>query len=470
MSNLRRRTRDGGWQWLMIGVLLGIGFSAVICLGSYAAGLLTFNVGPAGPELEPLAGPTALVSEVAELPSATPTHEPQVIIITATSPGLTVVQPTPTPLPPTPDTSASPTSAPEEEEVVGTPFVTPTDSAMLTGAVSPAPGGMDPLLANLRTRMELVSGGDFTMGTTQNEVATAVSECVNVYKGACNPSFAEDSFPPHRVILDSFQMEVTEVTIGQYVAFLNSPAMGPGSHLNGCLGQPCAATRAESESSNLSFDGTVYSVSDVLAKLPMTHVTWYGAQAFCEAIGRRLPTEAEWERAARGADGRIYPWGNTWSPELANTNRRDNTGLPTSSGPEQVGSFPGGAGPYTQLDLAGNVAEWVSDWYQPNYYSQTDASGLNPQGPVTGTTKVARGGSWDTVPFFARAVHRQDFDPLTQTLFLGFRCVSDDVPALGTGGSTGGAGSVIPSPTGVVLPTQNPNITPSPLPSLPPGG
>ena len=461
MSTLRSRTRDGSWQWLVIGVVLGVAFSAVVCLGSYAAGLVSFNVGSSAPVEEILAEPTVLVSEVAELPSPTPTREPQVVIVTATSAGMVVVQPTPTPLPPTPaPQEATEAASPAAAQAVGTPLATPT--------ATPEEGALDPILLANATRMELVSGGDFLMGTNQSEVAAAVSECVNVYAGTCDPAFAEDSFPPHNVILDSFQMEVTEVTAGQYVAFLNT--LGPNSHLTGCGSQPCAATNAESESSNITFDGTLYAVPDVVSNLPATHVTWYGAAAYCEAIGRRLPTEAEWERAARGADSRVYPWGNQWAPELANTNRRDNTGQRTSAGPVAVGSFPEGASPYGLLDMGGNVAEWVSDWYQSNYYSLPEAGGLNPQGPVSGTSKVARGGSWDTVPFFARAMHRQDFDPLTQALFIGFRCVSDDTPITSAGGDSSGTSGILPSPTGVLPPTQDPNITPSPLPSLPPGG
>ncbi len=459
--SLRHRTRDGSWQWLGIGLVLGLAFSAVVCLGAYAAGLVSFSTGGA-PREENIPDPTVFVSEVAELPSATPTREPQVIIVTATSAGMVVVQPTPTPLPPTPDASATAAAAAADAAVaaVGTPLATPT--------ATPEEGAIDPILITNASRMGLVSGGDFQMGTNQSEVAAAVSECVNVYKGACDPSFSEDSFPPHRVILDSFQMEVTEVTMGQFVAFLNT--LGPNSHLTGCNGQPCAATRAESESNNVTFDDTTYTVPDAVANLPATHVTWYGAQAYCEAIGRRLPTEAEWERAARGTDGRVYPWGNTWSPELANTNRRDNTGERTSAGPVVVGSFPSGASPYGMLDMGGNVAEWVSDWYQANYYSQAEASGLNPQGPVSGTSKVVRGGSWDTVPFFARTMHRQDYDPLTQSLFIGFRCVSDEAPITPGSADNSGVGQILPSPTGIMPPTQDPNITPSPLPSLPPGG
>jgi sulfatase modifying factor 1 len=467
MSTLRRQTRDSGWQWILIGVILGLGFAAVICLGSYAAGLISLNIGASTPVAENLAQPTVLVSEVAELPTATATREPQIIIVTATSSGMTVVQPTATPF--------VPTEAPTEEVAAESPEGGPTQAAIGTPLMTPTEvveGGIDPILANNRTSMELISGGDYQMGTTQGEVAAAVSVCLNQYNGTCDPSYAEDSFPPHQVFVDSFQMETTEVTIGQYVAFLNAAEMGPNSHLNGCFDQPCAATSAEEPSSNISFDGALYTVPDLVANLPMTHVTWYGAGAYCEAIDRRLPTEAEWERAARGAEQRVYPWGNEWGPEYANTNRRDNTGLPTSSGPEQVGSFPSGASPYGILDMGGNVAEWVQDWYQADFYSQPAASQPNPQGPTVGTTKVIRGGSWDTVPFFARTMHRQDYDPTTQTLFIGFRCVSDDTlaPSGGSPADTSGTGQVLPSPTGVVIPTQDPNITPSPLPSLPPGG
>ncbi len=468
MSTFRRQTRDATWQWLIIGVVLGLGCAAVACLASYAAGVITINISAGTPVAENLAGATVLVSEVAELPSPTPTFEQQVIIVTATPSGVTVIQPSATPVPPTPDPNRPLTqeaATPTDEEspgaaLAGTPLSTPTPTL---------PGGVDPALVSLATRMELVSGGDYLMGTNQAEVAAAVSVCVNEYGGNCDISFAEDSFPPHRVIVDSFQMEVTEVTVAQYVAFLNS--LGPNSHLNGCSDQPCAATRNESETSNIQFDGATYSVPDLLARLPATHVTWYGAQAYCRAIGRRLPTEAEWERAARGPNLLIYPYGNEWDPALANTNRQDRSGQRASTGPVQVGSYPGGASPYNILDLAGNVAEWVQDWYLPNYYSQPEASGLNPQGPTVGTSKVVRGGSWDTVPFFTRTMHRQEYEPNTQAFFIGFRCVSEQVPVQPGGTpAQGTAPAGQPRPTAVVPPTRDPNITPSPLPPLPPGG
>jgi formylglycine-generating enzyme required for sulfatase activity len=213
--------------------------------------------------------------------------------------------------------------------------------------------------------------------------------------------------------------------------------MGPNSHRTGCAGQLCIATRAEDPNSNVIFDSANYRVLDVISEFPVSAVTWYGAKAYCEAIGRRLPTEAEWERAARGPENRLYPWGNTFTTDYAKTSR-PKPADPSLAGAVAVGTYPSGASYYGMLDMAGNVAEWVSDWYSPSYYIQLAQSGqavLNPQGPPAGTEKVVRGGSWDTPPFFSRTVHRQSAEPQNQTLWLGFRCAQD-----GTTDTSGGTG------------------------------
>ncbi|MEO0563943.1 MAG: SUMF1/EgtB/PvdO family nonheme iron enzyme, partial [Chloroflexota bacterium] len=214
------------------------------------------------------------------------------------------------------------------------------------------------------------------------------------------------------------------------------------------------ATRNESETSNISFDSQSYDVNDVINNLPVVNVTWYGAVAYCESIGRRLPTEAEWEFAARGTDGRIYPWGNgPFDTTRAKTNRPI-TDNPLDIGAVPVASYANGASPFGLLDMAGNVAEWVNDWYGAAYYAQPDASGLDPQGPLGGTERVIRGGSWDAVPFFSRSVHRQSAVPNISEPWLGFRCAADPETQQQITGPTGQipAQPVTPDPSGVRLP------------------
>ena len=247
------------------------------------------------------------------------------------------------------------------------------------------------------------------MGTTAAEVLAAVNACVDD-GGNCQITFGEDSSPPHDVTLNAFQIEQTEVTYEQYLAFLNT--MGPRSHLNGCDGFSCIATLNETDISNVTFDSANYRVPAVLNRFPVAGVTWYGARSYCRAVGRRLPTEAEWERAARGNDGRIYPWGNDRNVAIANTSSRTDIS-PEQRGAIEVGSYPVAASsPYGVQDMAGNVAEWVSDWYAPTYYSQAEAAGLNPQGPPVGTARkccvAGRGMRVSSLPapFTARAWSR----------------------------------------------------------------
>ncbi|MBZ0290313.1 MAG: formylglycine-generating enzyme family protein, partial [Anaerolineae bacterium] len=272
----------------------------------------------------------------------------------------------------------------------------------------------------IRTETLRVDGGTFEMGTTPQEVTAAVQQCVEVEGGNCQIAFGEDSAPPHAVTVSGFAMEQTEVTYGQYLAFLNT--LGAGAHLNGCDGQRCVYTQGESESSNIFFEDGRYRVLGVIDNFPVANVTWYGADAYCRAIGRRLPTEAEWERAARGNGNWIYPWGNEWNPAFAKTSISPDE----SVGALPVGSFGEGRSSSGIFDLAGNVAEWVSDWYDPTFYTNPVASGLDPQGPSPSGDlfqKVVRGGSWDAKPFFARSVHRQSATPQSGYAWLGFRCV-----------------------------------------------
>jgi formylglycine-generating enzyme required for sulfatase activity len=219
--------------------------------------------------------------------------------------------------------------------------------------------------------MVWVPAGTFTMGSTD-----------------ADNQAAGDEKPAHTVYLDGYWIYKTEVTVGQYKKF-------------------CAATGHAMP--NLA-DG--FSDDDH----PIVDVSWNDAQAYCAWAGVKLPTEAQWEKAARGTDGRIYPWGNEFSTSKAWTKESG----ATHTAP--VGSFPDGASPYGCLDMAGNVCEWCQDWYGKDYYASSPSS--NPTGPGYAEGRVLRGGSWFSDSFYCRCANRDDPDPSLTLDIYGFRCVA----------------------------------------------
>lgn len=222
--------------------------------------------------------------------------------------------------------------------------------------------------------MTLIPAGDFTMGS--NEV--------------------EDEQPVHRVQLDAFYMDKFEVTTSRYATFLAATQLASPRHWNEV---------------HLSRDGD----------RPVVGVTWFMADNYCRWAGKRLPTEAEWEKAARGTDGRAYPWGNE-EP----TAGRGNFGKPRWAGYDTltpVGTFKAGNSPYGISDMAGNAWEWVSDWYAATYYQRSPAK--NPTGPSHGESRGFRGGGWNYEGVLARSADRNRDDPTAGISAYGFRCAKD---------------------------------------------
>ncbi len=452
-----RRQRSAAWQWALIGFIPGLFCGVSVMIGVMLEGTLpAYFLPTAEPEVVTTVVHVVMTAtEDASLP--TPTPLAQFIVVTATSDPASAG-----------GRGAVAQQRPLQEatsEVVSVQVqATPTHTDILTVIAPPtiAPTSEIPeLLKIVRSLTVTIPGGSFVMGTTPGEVTEAVRQCITRDAGACEASYAQDSFPAHQVTVDAFLMETTEVTFEQYVAFLN--VRGPDAHVNRCAGFPCIQTQNESRDAPIIFDGTTYTIGAGLSQHPVYGVTWYGAREYCESVGRRLPTEAEWERAARADDGRVYPWGNTWDNALAKTR------LPRDAPPGslQVGSLPLGASIYGVYDMAGNVAEWISDYYSERHYEEQARRGnaMNPTGPIIGQQKVLRGGSWDGLPFFSRTVHRQSARPDEFLRWIGFRCVEDPLNE-----DVIGSADLNPANLGVDVPPAPPENTaiPNAQPTLPP--
>jgi formylglycine-generating enzyme required for sulfatase activity len=229
-----------------------------------------------------------------------------------------------------------------------------------------------------------------------------------------------DEFPQHEVSVDAFAIDLYEVSVAQYAAFLNSL----GAYVEACNGFTCLITNFETTNSYLTDDTVEYIAVEDFGNMPINNVSWHGANAYCEWVGGRLPTEAEWELAATGGDGRIYPWGNSIEVDEGRTTAAVFAGTFDSLQP--VDSLPEGVSPFGPHHMAGNVWEWVADGYDPSYYDLSPAA--NPTGPEVTVTDdyVMRGGGYDSPAAELRTTNRAserapEFRLVPST---GFRCVT----------------------------------------------
>ena len=223
--------------------------------------------------------------------------------------------------------------------------------------------------------MVLVPAGEFWMGLAEGEGL-------------------DDEQPRHKVYLDAYYIDQYEVTTERYAKFLELARWQKPVNWD-MVKAPDHATR------------------------PVIGVSWADADAYCRINGRRLPTEAEWEKAARGTTERRFPWGDK-RPQAAVALFGQMTKFSYDL-LKPIGSYPDGVGPYGAFDLAGNVAEWVQDWYDGEYYRESPEK--NPQGPRNGQYKMVRGGSWSDMPVYLMSASRTSkLPPDTRNAFIGFRC------------------------------------------------
>jgi len=297
------------------------------------------------------------------------------------------------------DTSAIASQTPTSATQTATLTSTPTQA---TQTPTPNPPTSTPTIQLPVTEVAMSDGmvevyvpaGEFLMGSAKGD---------------------QKEQPEHLVYLDEFWIDQTEVTNAMYRACVDA----------GSCDEPTIP----------SFH-PIYTDPDFL-NYPIIHVSWNDAQTYCEWAERRLPTEAEWEKAARGVlvlsprrkeESRIYPWGNS-DPTSDQVNLCDKNcseewkidwiddGYPHSA---PVGSYPAGASPYGALDMAGNVLEWVADWYDEAYY--LDSPTENPTGAMEGKRRVKRGGAWSDGAYNIRVTHRESEKPSERNDVIGFRC------------------------------------------------
>jgi formylglycine-generating enzyme required for sulfatase activity len=287
---------------------------------------------------------------------------------------------------PSPDESAAKeqarvTATATQEAVVA---ATAAVAAQAAAATEPQPAPTDTAAEQAPPMADLDAMVDIPVGPFQMGCSAEDSRC------------AHNEEPLHTVTLEAYQIDKYEVTNAQYARCVAAGKCSPPSHTS-------------------SFTRIDYYGASRYARYPVVTVDWAQAMAYCAWAGKRLPTESEWEKAARGTDTRIYPWGN----EAPDCQRANFQGCEDDTA--QVGSRPAGASPYGVMDMAGNVSELVADWYDAKYYTTSPVQ--NPMGPSSGKYRVLRGGSLAEGFALQRASFRYWYSPDRSNFKTGFRCV-----------------------------------------------
>ncbi len=248
-----------------------------------------------------------------------------------------------------------------------------------------------------------VPAGEFIMGAPAEQ---GYQMCIDTFgeDSGCQLDWFKDEEPIHKVYLDSYQIMPYEVTNKEYAQCVKAGICEDAGY------------KEYDEQGAVTYNR----LNDPeYENHPVVNVNWYQASAYCNFIGARLPSEAEWEKAARGADGRVYPWeGEDVDCSYANFWNEGNYCVGETT---PVGSYEKGISPYGAYDLAGNVWEWTADWYDEKYYENSPS--LNPSGPDAGDYRVLRGGSWYGYNYYLRVANRNSYNPALTLNGVGFRCL-----------------------------------------------
>jgi formylglycine-generating enzyme required for sulfatase activity len=309
-----------------------------------------------------------------------------------------------------------------------------TEFRAVAAAASSSAEGLAPVDTRIRStdgmEMVYVPAGDFEMGNMGIQWIWGGS----LRDDDLDLQVFTDEGPRHTVNLDAFWIDRTEVTVAMFRTFVEATGYETTAEREG-WGSPWTEGPVEEEWPRVA--GTDWQhprgpKSSAVDDHPVVQVSWEDAAAYCEWAGGQLPTEAQWEKAARGTDGRMWPWGNAYEGTRGNfceqrcpierwRHKGYDDGYAFNA---PVGVFPGGASPYGALDMAGNVWEWVADWYDDVYYGESPAE--NPLGPESGNERAMRGGAWIDNESWVRTTVRYQNPPWSRCDDVGFRCAASD--------------------------------------------